>query len=117
MTTTHTPEQLELVRTALALRASISYAAIKKVQTMLNCVGPRDNRIRGMLNHHGATTGRSTNSLVQFQNMKRPTIKNSEEAYRDICAGISREMLELVYGPPLEVISSCIRHFVEDTDV
>lgn len=110
----HTPQQLELVRTALRLRASISYAAIKKVRTMLACVGPEDNRIRGMLNHHGATTGRSTNSLVQFQNMKRPTIKNSEEAYRDICAGISREMLELCYGPPLEVISSCIRHFVED---
>lgn len=103
-----------VVRTALRLRASVSYAAIKKVQTMLACVGPGDNRIRGMLNHHGATTGRSTNSLVQFQNMKRPTIKNSEAAYRDICAGISREMLELVYGPPLEVISSTIRHFVED---
>lgn len=99
---------------ALELRASVSYAAIKKVQTMLDCVGPGDNRIRGMLNHHGATTGRSTNSLVQFQNMKRATITNSEGAYRDICSGISREMLEIVYGPPLEVISSCIRHFVED---
>lgn len=98
---------------ALSLRASISYAAIKKVRTMLDCVGPHDNRIRGMLNHHGATTGRSTNSLVQFQNMKRPTIDNSEAAYRDICAGISLEMLRLVYGPPLEVLASCIRHFVE----
>lgn len=99
---------------ALRLRASVSYAAIKKVATMLACVGPGDNRIRGLLNHHGATTGRSTNSLVQFQNMKRATIKNSEAAYRDICAGISREMLEIVYGPPLEVIASSIRHFVED---
>jgi DNA polymerase bacteriophage-type len=105
---------VELVRTALQLRASISYAAIKKVQTMLDCVGPDDNRIRGMLNAHGATTGRSTNSLVQFQNMKRPTIDNSEAAYREICGGISRDMLELVYGPPLEVISSCVRHFIEN---
>jgi len=113
-----TPQQLELVRTALTLRASVSYAAIKKVDTMLACVGPGDNRIRGMLNHHGATTGRSTNSLVQFQNMKRPDpTMDTEAAYRDICAGISREMLEIVYGPPLEVISSCIRHFVEDTDL
>lgn len=114
MTTTHTPEQLELVRTALRLRASVSYAAIKKVKTMLACVGPGDNRIRGMFAHHLATTGRSGGMLVQMQNLKRPTIDNSEAAYRDICAGISREMLEIVYGAPLEVISSCIRHFVED---
>lgn len=105
---------LGLVTGALRLRASVSYAAIKKVQTMLACAGPDDNRIRGMLGHHAATTGRAANYIVQFQNMKRPTIPNSEDAYREICAGISREMLELTYGPPLEVISSCIRHFVED---
>jgi DNA polymerase len=99
---------------ALRMRAAVSYASIKKIPTMLACAGPHDNRIRGMLNHHGATTGRWTNSLVQFQNMKRPTIKNSEDAYRDICRGISLEMLRFLYGPPLEVISSCIRHFVHD---
>lgn len=105
---------------ALRMKQSVAYVSIKKVKTMLACAGPHDNRIRGMLNHHGATTGRSTNSLVQFQNMKRPTVKDweggntSEAAYRDICNGISRDMLELTYGPVLEVISSCIRHFVHD---
>ncbi len=101
---------------ALKMKQSIAYASIKKVRTMLECAGPGDNRIRGMLNHHGATTGRWTASLVQFQNMKRPTIKHSEDAYRDICAGMSREMLECCYGPVLEVISSCIRHFVHDVN-
>jgi DNA polymerase len=101
---------------ALRLKQSIAYASIKKVKTMLECAGPHDNRIRGMLNHHGATTGRWTASLVQFQNMKRPTIKHSEDAYREICEGVSREMLELCYGPVLEVISSCIRHFVHDVN-
>lgn len=102
---------------ALRLKQSIAYASIKKVATMLACAGPHDNRIRGMMNHHGATTGRWTASLVQFQNMKRPTIKHSEDAYRDICAGMSREMLECCYGPVLEVISSCIRHFVHDVNL
>lgn len=118
-----------IVGEALRLKQSIAYAAIKKVWTMLECAGPHDNRIRGMLNHHGASTGRWTASLVQFQNMKRPaasmaaeTSKGSgrtwsEMAYLDICAGISREMLEICYGSVLEVISSCIRHFVEDTDL
>lgn len=99
---------------ALRLKSATSYASIKKVSAMLACAGPHDNRIRGMLNHHGATTGRWTASLVQFQNMKRATIKNSDAAYRDICNGISREMMDIVYGPPLEVIGSCIRHFVHD---
>jgi len=107
---------LALVVRALRLKQSIAYASIKKVKTMLECAGPHDNRIRGMLNHHGATTGRWTASLVQFQNMKRPTIKHSEDAYREICEGVSREMLEICYGPVLEVISSCIRHFVHDAD-
>lgn len=112
--------------TALRMKQSVAYVSIKKVQTMLDCAGPMDNHIRGMLNHHGATTGRSTNSLVQFQNMKRPaghmaaeTYKGSgvtwsEVAYKAICEGISREDLELIFGPVLEVISSCIRHFVHD---
>jgi len=113
----HIEEGTDAPIDALRLKHSIAYASIKKVKTMLECCGPHDNRIRGMLNHHGATTGRWTASLVQFQNMKRPTVKHTEEAYREICNGISREMLELCYGPVLEVISSCIRHFVHDTDL
>lgn len=101
---------------ALRMKQSIAYASIKKIATMLACAGPRDNRIRGMMNHHGAGTGRWTASLVQFQNMKKATIKHSEDAYREICEGVSREMLELCYGPVLEVISSCIRHFVHDIE-
>lgn len=100
---------------ALLMKQSVAYASIKKIPTMLACAGPHDNRIRGLLTHHLASTGRWGSSLVQFQNLKKPTIKNSEDAYRDICKGISREMMDIVYGPPLEVISSCIRHFVEDT--
>jgi DNA polymerase bacteriophage-type len=99
---------------SLHLKHSVAYASIKKVQTMIECAGPADNRLRGMMNHHGASTGRWTHSLVQPGNFKRPTIKHSEEAYREICQGISREMLDLCYGPPLEVISSCVRHFFQD---
>jgi hypothetical protein len=97
------------------MKQAIAYASIKKVATMLACAGPHDNRIRGLLAHHLATTGRWGSTLVQFQNMRRPTIKDSEGAYAMICAGESREMIEICYGPVLEVIASCIRHFVEDT--
>lgn len=106
----------EEVVTALQMKQATAYASVKKVATMIACHGPHDNRIRGMLNYHGATTGRWTASLVQMQNMKRATVKHTEEAYREICEGIGRDMLDICYGAPLEVISSCIRHFVQDGD-
>lgn len=121
-------ELLAPVIQALQMKQAVAYASVKKIPTMLGAHGPHDNRIRGMLSHHGATTGRWTASLVQFQNMKRPaahmaaeTFKGSgitwsEVAYREICNGVSREMLDLSFGAPLEVISSCIRHFVQDGD-
>lgn len=107
-------EQWLLPIIALRLKQSIAYASIKKVKTMLECAGPHDARIRGLLNHHGAGTGRWTASLVQPQNFKRPTIKDSEGAYYEICEGVSREMLECCRGSVLEVISSVVRHFFQD---
>lgn len=103
------------VISALRLRKQISYAAVKKVPAMLRCAGPHDNQVRGTLTVFGAGPGRWTASLVQPQNMKRPTIKHTEEAYRDIEAGVSADLLRLLYGNPLEVISSCIRHFIHDS--
>lgn len=113
---TATSNPLSVVIAALRMKQSIAYAAIKKVKTMLLCAGPHDNRIRGMLNFHGATTGRWSHSLVQLGNMKRPTIKHSGVAYRDICDEMSLEMLRACHGEPLEVISSCVRHFVHDCE-
>lgn len=118
-------EETPIEVAALQMKQSVAYVSIKKVKTMLECAGPMDNRIRGMLDHHAATTGRSASKLVQFQNMKRPAkhmaaqcnssgLTWSEVAYKAICDGISREELELCFGPVLEVISSCIRHFVQD---
>ncbi len=105
--------QSGIVEEALRLKQSVAYASIKKVKAMILCAGP-DSRVRGTHNHHGATTGRWTHSLVQPGNFKRPAIKGTEDAYRMICEGCSREMLELCYGSVLEVISSSIRHFIQD---
>lgn len=102
---------------ALKIKKLISFASLAKIKSMLACAGPHDNRVRGTLTYHGAGTGRWSASLVQPQNFKRPAAfmeSLSEQAYKDICDGCSSEWLELVYGPPLEVISSCIRHFIQN---
>lgn len=99
---------------ALRLKQSIAYASIKKVKTMLACAGPHDNCVRGMIEYHAAHTGRWAGRLIQPQNFKRSTITDSQDAYKMICEGCSREMLEICHGPVLEVISSAIRHFIHD---
>lgn len=100
------------VRGALKLFAQLNFAAAKKVTSMLNCVC-EDGYVRGTLLYHGAGTGRWSGKLIQPQNFKRPTIKNTDIAYKMICDGCTRVELELLFGNALEVIASCIRHFIQ----
>lgn len=103
------------VYAALRLKQRVAFASIKKIPTMLACAGPHDNRVRGTHICHGPTTGRWAGSLIQPQNFKRPTMDQTEQAYADICGGMSAADLEMFYGSPLEVLSSCMRHFIHDT--
>lgn len=104
---------------ALTLKKRVSYVSLKKVKSMIACAGPHDNRVRGTLLWHGAGTGRWSASLVQPTNFKRPSEhleKYTEDIYRDLGEGCTAAWLEAFYGPPLECISSSIRHFIEDAE-
>ena len=103
---------LERVIAALQLYIDLNYAAAKKVTSMLACVCS-DGRVRGTLTDGGAGTGRWTANLIQPQNFKKATIRDTEMAYQMICDGCSRMELELLFGNALEVIASCIRHFIQ----
>lgn len=100
---------------ALSYRKIISFAATKKVKSMLALAGPDDNRVRGTLFYHGATTGRWSSKLVQQQNLKRST-DESERAFKALRSGTSKDVLELIHGPILETIAGSIRHFINDGD-
>ena len=100
---------------ALTLKKQISYASLKKIPAMINCAGPHDNRVRGTLTFHGAGPGRWSATLVQPQNFKRPTIDETEAVYDAICSGCDATWLREIYGSPLEMVSSSIRHFIHDT--
>jgi len=108
-------DETSAVGKALKIKQRISYASVKKIPAMLACAGPNDNLVRGSILYHGPTTGRWAGRLIQPQNFKRPTVPCTEQAYADICAGMSAEAIEVIYGPVLEVLSSCIRHFIHDT--
>jgi DNA polymerase len=105
---------------ALTIKKRLSYAAIKKIDSMIACAGPHDNRVRGTLLYHGAErTGRFSGRLIQPQNFKKPSAHleaHTENAYRDIMAGCTGEHIEQTYGPVVEVVASSIRHFIHDTE-
>lgn len=104
----------ESVIDTLKLYSSQQFAAVKKVQTMLDCA-MADGRVRGGLQFHGAAPGKWSGRLVQPQNFKKPEKAHREitgEFFEDLKAGASRETLEMCYGNPLAVMSSSIRHFI-----
>lgn len=95
----------------LKMYSLVQFAAVKKVQVMLN-MACSDGWVRGMLLFYGAGTGRWSGRGVQPQNFKRPTIKGADQVYRMICAGASQEDLELIFGNVLDAMASCIRNFI-----
>jgi len=102
----------------LTMYQAVSYAAVKKIQTMLDCVCP-DGMIRGTFMYYGAGTGRWSAQKLQPHNFKKcpPELRDVSGAiYEAICNGISAEMLDQVYCSPLEAIASCIRHFIQHPD-
>jgi DNA polymerase len=98
----------------LEMYQAVSYAAVKKIQTMLDCACP-DGRVRGCHMYYGAGTGRWSSKLLQVQNFRKPdkAMKSfMDHAYLAIGKGISAGMMEQIYGAPLEVLANCIRNFI-----
>lgn len=107
-------------RRALKIKGEISYAAVKKVPSMISMV-MSDGRIRGSFLWCGAQkTWRWTSKTPQWQNMKkppkwlRPIIEDAYQAMRN--GTVSLEDFEFLYGPPYEVIASMSRYFVRFPD-
>lgn len=101
----------------LRLYQKVSYAAVKKVATMLDWACP-DGRMRGVFKYYGAGTGRWSAGGPQVHNAKKATAEMrpiTPEVYAYIGRGRATvEGISTVYGDPLEVISCCIRHFIHE---
>ena len=64
----------ENVRRVLDIRSELGSAALKKFKKFRTAANS-DNRIRGTLRYHGASTGRWAGYLIQPQNLIKPTIE------------------------------------------
>lgn len=102
---------------ALDLYSLLSFAAIKKVPTMIGAAN-EDGRVRGSVMWAGALrTHRWTGRIIQPQNMRKPSIEDTETAYELLQQPeTTSQDLGMMWDSPLEVIASCIRHFIDEPE-
>jgi DNA polymerase len=104
------------VRRVLEIRQIAAATSLKKLEAMLACVGT-DGRARGLLQYHGATTGRWSGQLIQPQNFPRPTLEvdiDPEELAAAVRSGDPEHLRS--WGKPIDVLVSGLRHALTAAD-
>lgn len=114
----------ENVRTALEIRQEAAKTSVSKLTAML-ARSSSDGRVRGSFMYHGASTGRWSNTGVNFGNLPRPR-KAYEDALKDGTLSTMSlfenfrtedpDRLPALYGDklgrPLHLISDALRGFI-----
>lgn len=103
----------EPVTQVLEIRKEAAKASAAKLITMIEAASS-DGRVRGTMQYHGANTGRWAGRRIQPHNLPRtaPAYAGLEgqiiEAIRE---GMTPAEVEMLYGPPMDAISNCLRGF------
>jgi len=100
----------EIARRVLEIRLSIAKASLAKYDKLLD-IAPLGEAC-GLLRYHGAATGRWSGNLFQPQNLPRPDFGDTDLCIEFFCKRDPEE-IELLYGDPLDALSSCIRGMIK----
>jgi len=100
------------VRVALALRKEAAKSSTAKLMAMRERASA-DNRVRGTLQFHGASTGRWSGRGIQVQNYPRPRPTTTKAHIADMFAHLdSRDYIDINYGPVLDALADCLRGMI-----
>jgi DNA polymerase len=96
-------------RQALAIRQEAAKSSTAKLSA-IDQFAPMTERAHGLVQYGGAVrTLRWAGRGPQLQNFPRPSIKHATIAANAIAKGLNTDCLRLLFGSPLDVISSCLR--------
>ena len=96
-----------IVKRVLELRQEMSKTSVRKYEAMDRAMG-KDERIRGLLQFYGASTGRWAGRLVQVHNLPRNNMSDLDLARNLLKAG-DYEALELLFDSVPDVLSQLVR--------
>lgn len=97
------------VRRVLEIRQSLSMSSTAKLAA-IRAFACRDGRLRGMLLYYGAGTGRFSGRGPQPQNFpKGNSDLRPEMILEDWMPRRDLEWLEILWGDPMDIVSSCLR--------
>jgi len=93
----------------LLLRSEASKTSTAKL-VAINEYSQDDDRARNLVQYGGAVrTLRWAGRGPQIQNFPRPVVKHVDKAIEQILKGMDADSLRLLFGRPLDVVSSCLR--------
>lgn len=98
------------VREVLELRKELGSAGLKKFAKFISASLDHDQRVRGTLRYHGASTGRWSGYLIQPQNLARPTIDRKHvQTASQLVKAQDHESIEMLFGSVSDTITSLCR--------
>lgn len=104
------------VARALALRQEAGKASTAKLDRMVDAAGD-DGRLHNLYQYHGAATGRWAGRGVQVHNLPRDMPpRDTVDRILSLVRSGEYEAIDAIYGPPLSVISRCLRSFFKAPD-
>lgn len=109
-----TAQRASEVKIVLELRRQAARASVAKIESLLRGADPDDQRVRGLLQFHAASTGRWGGRRFQPQNLKRPD-ESDIDTLIDIVASGDYDMLSMLYDDPLSAVSDILRGLIKAT--
>lgn len=97
-------------RRVLEIRQSIGRSAVSKFSGLYERLGA-DNRIRGTLVYHAASTGRYAGKGFQPQNIARGNVKDIDSLFKALQTG-DYEFFKMVYPEVFQALTSAVRGMI-----